>query len=140
MPKKSLKSLAAHINSSILADEREVFSIWFKMVLDTIETKMYKVPPIKPKKKLPKFRISLPFVNKAMDFINLPQIIRCDDSKKNMPSCLVETDIPMVVYSLSKPIRSKILNYTKFVAELDLDAFNFNKDVVKCHWNMINYF
>ena len=34
-----------------------------------IETKIYKLPPNKPEKKLPKYRISIPFVNKAMDFI-----------------------------------------------------------------------
>ena len=39
----------------------------------------------------------------------------------------------MVVYSLSQPIRSRILNYKKFVSELDLDGFNENKDSIKCH-------
>ena len=35
-----------------------------------------------------------------------------------------EKDIPMVVYSLSQPIRSQILNYKKFVKkELDLETF-----------------
>ena len=59
-----------------------------------------------------------------MDFINLPQIIRSDEARKNMPSSLNENDIPMVVYALSQPIRSRILNYKKFVSQLDLDAFN----------------
>ena len=68
-------------------------------------------------------RISIPFVNKAMDFINLPQIIRSKHAKENMPSVLTDEDIPMVVYSLSQPIRSRILNYKKFVTELDLDHY-----------------
>ena len=49
------------------------------MILDIIETKLYKPPIPKTTKK------SIPFVNKALDFINLPQIIRSKHSKENMP-------------------------------------------------------
>ena len=49
-----------------------------------------------------------------------------------MPSSLSENDIPMVVYSLSQPIRSRILNYKKFVSQLDLDAFNNNLIPCRC--------
>ena len=108
MPKKDLKSLAALINSSILADEEEAFTILCKMILDIIETKLYKSPPLEKEKTLPKYRIGLPFTSKAMDFINLPQIIRSDGAIKNIPSSLSENYIPMVVYSLSQPIRFTI--------------------------------
>ena len=50
-----------------------------------------------------------------------------------MPSILNDDDIPMVGYSFSQPVRSRILNYKKFVSELDLDGFNENKDAIKCH-------
>ena len=83
MPKKELKSLVAYINDFVLGDERENFPSWFKMTLDMIETKIYKLPP-KPEKKLPKYRISIPFVNKAMDFINLPQIIRSKNMQRKI--------------------------------------------------------
>ena len=133
MRKKELKGLAGYITNSVLDEEMELYSIWFKMTLDIIETKIYKPPPVKPKRKIPKYRISIPFVNKAMDFINLPQIIRSKEAKDSMPSILNDDDIPMVVYSLSQPIRSRILNYKNFVSELDLDGFNENKDSIKCH-------
>ena len=66
-----------------------------------------------------------------MDFINLPQIIRSKEAKDSMHSILNADDIPMVV--LAQPIRSRILNYKKFVSEIDLDGFNENKDSIKCH-------
>ena len=50
-----------------------------------------------------------------------------------MPSVLTDEDIPMVVYSLSQPIRSRILNCKKFVTKLDLDQFIEHIDTVKCH-------
>ena len=40
-----------------------------------------------------------------------------------MPPMVSDEDIPMVVYSLAQPIRSKILNYKMFATELDLDRF-----------------
>ena len=67
---KELKLLAVYINDFVLGDEHENFPSWFKMTLDIIET----------------YRISIPFVNKAMDFINLTQIIRSKHAKENMPS------------------------------------------------------
>ena len=75
-----------------------------------------------------------------MDFINLPQIIRSKEAKDSMPSILNDDDIPMVIYSLSQPIRSRILNYKKFVSELDLDGFNENKDSIKCHCSQYDKF
>ena len=41
MSKKGLKSLAADINHAIL-NEDDAHSAWFKMILDIIETKLYK--------------------------------------------------------------------------------------------------
>ena len=39
----------------------------------------------------------------------------------------------MVVFSLSQPVRSRILNYKNFVSELDLDRFLENENSVKCY-------
>lgn len=135
MPKRDLKSLAIEINNLILDDDAEAHSLWFTMMLDIIETKLYKPPAPKAVKKIPKYRISIPFINKALDFINLSQLLRSNHSKDNMPPSLSNEDIPMVVYSLSQPIRSKILNYKKFVKELDLDRFKVSHETVKCNCN-----
>ena len=107
------------------------------MALDMIETNIYKSTPEKPKKNIPKYRISLPFVNKAMYFINLPKLLHCQGSKSSMPSVMNDNDIPMIVYSLTQPIKSRILNYKRFVSELNLDEFLENKYIVKC--NCSNY-
>ena len=42
-----------------------------------------------------------------------------------------DEDIPMIVYSLAQSIRSKILNYKKFVKELDLDRFKEDHETIK---------
>ena len=75
-------------------DEDDAHSVWFKMILDIIETKLYKPPIPKTAKRVPKYRIIIPFVDKALDFINLPQIIRSKHSKENMPPMASDADIP----------------------------------------------
>ena len=133
MRTKDLKVIAQCINEMLLDDHFILFSIWYKMALDIIETRIYRPPPEKKKKKIPKYKISIPFVNKAMDFINLAKLLRSADSLSNIPPVMKESDIPMVVFSLAQPIRSKILNYKKFVSKLDLGKFSRNKKSISCN-------
>ena len=138
MRKYDLKLIAQRINEMLLDDECILFTAWYKMALDIIETRLYKSPPPKKKKEIPKYKVTIPFVNKAMDFINLPKLLRSRESHSNMPPVMEEKDIPMVVYSLSQPIRSQILNYKKFVQkELDLEKFSQNPKSITC--NCKNY-
>ena len=99
-----------------------VWMIACLMAIDIINTRLYKPQPVKPKRKPPKHRI--PFTSKAMDFISLPRILRSDVLKELRPSVMTDDDVPMVVYKLTQPIRSIILNYSKLVSSFDLDAFH----------------
>ena len=138
MRKADLNKIAQRINEMLLEDECVLFNTWYRMALDIIETRIYKPPPEKKKKKIPKYKVTIPFVNKAMDFINLPKLLRSNELQCNMPPVMEDGDIPMVVYSLSQPIRSKILNYKKFVLnELDLVKFSQNSKSIAC--NCKNY-
>ena len=104
-----------------------------RVALDLIETKLYKPPVPKKAKSIPKYKLNIPFVNKALDFINLPQILRNSDVKANSPNLMDESDVPMVVYSLTQPIRSCVLNYKQFVSKLDLESFSLDKKSIPCH-------
>ena len=94
---------------------------------------MYKPPQPKAVKSIPKYKITLPFVNKALDYINLPQILRSEEIKSNIPNLMEVLDIPMIVYCLKPPIRSKVFNYKKFVKNLDLNSFSLNQSSIPCH-------
>ena len=43
-----------------------------------------------------------------------------------------DDEVPMTVFQLSQPIRSTILNYSKFVSTLDLTAFQNNPGSIPC--------
>ena len=50
-----------------------------------------------------------------------------------LPPELSANDRPMIVYSLTDPIRGKIFNYTKFVFEIRYDNFYTNPNLIPCH-------
>ena len=135
MRKSYLKTIAEHIHNLLCISDEEtlLYSTWLRMALDIIETKIYRPPPQKVEKKLPKYRVNIPFINKAMDFINLAKLLRSNELASNMPPVMQSEDIPMVVYSLTETTRSKLLNYKKFVGkELDLEVFSNNESSIPC--------
>ena len=133
MKKSHLKSVALQLNDFLSGvSQNFMFYQWYRLALDIIETKVYKTPKIKSSRSVPKHKLSILFVNKAMDFINLPQILRSKNVSENAPHLMEDDDVPMVVFSLTDPIRSAILNYKKFVKHLDLNTFCLNKDSVPC--------
>ena len=134
--KKHLKLIANYINDYLnTKDSNFLYLPWYLMALDIIECKLFKELPVISKRPLPKYRCNISFCNKALDFINLPQILRSDDVLKNCPSYLDQSDLPMIVYTLNKPIRSKIFNYHKFVQELDIDKFVNDNTSIPCCCN-----
>ena len=95
--------------------------------------------PIKPKKLPPKNILNINFTNKANDFIDISKILRHPDVKNLIPDSADAKDLPMVVYNLTKPIRSKIFNHKKFVQELDIDIFLANPGIYPCTCNESDY-
>ena len=133
MRKSHLKKIALQLNeflSNVSCDF--LYFQWYRMALDIIETKLYILPKSKKVKSIPKNKMCIPFMNKALDFINLPKILRSSDVLKNTPHVLELEDMPMVIYSLCEPIRSSILNYKQFVKQLDLDLFCRDSKSVLC--------
>ena len=134
MHKKPIKELANKFRELLENQGEDYMCIqWCLMAIDIINTRFYKPQPVKPKRKPPKHRIRIPFTSKAMDFISLPRILRSDVLKELRPSVMTDDDLPMVVYKLTPPIRSTILNYNKFVSSLDLNAFHLDNNTVPCH-------
>ena len=85
----------------------------YVMALDVISTRIY--VPLEPtiKRVPPKYQIKIPFTSKAMDFINLHKVLRNQYVMEARQNVIEEDDVPIVVFNLSQPIRSTILNYNK---------------------------
>ena len=139
MKKKHLKIVADYINDFIADQDENFLHIqWYIIALDIIESKLYKPPPEIMKKSVPKYKVNVNFSSKALDFINLTRILRSKASQDHLPAYVSKNDIPMVIYSLSKPIRSQLFNYHKFVSELALESFVNNMESVPCYCSNFN--
>ena len=66
--------------------------------------------------------IKIPFINKGIDFIDLPSIFRDNTVESSIPDYFENKEPPIICYKYNKPIRSTIFNFNKLVANLDIDT------------------
>ena len=59
--------------------------------------------------------IKIPFINKGIEFIDLPSIFRDINVISAIPSYFENTESPIICYKYNKPIRNTILNFNKLV-------------------------
>ena len=66
--------------------------------------------------------IKIPFINKGIEFIDLPSIFRDNNVISAIPSYFENTESPIICYKYNKPIRNTILNFNKLVSGLDTET------------------
>jgi hypothetical protein len=118
---KTIWNLTAYNN--IFHDDK--FVRWQDLVLDIIDTKIYKPLPAKDKKPPSKFKLRIQFVNKGLDFIKIRKIIKSDEVTSLLPTGLPDDDkVPSVLHKLEPTIRNKIFNYRQTVNDIDFSGLN----------------
>ena len=93
---------------------------------------MYKSPASKTTKTKPKKAMKLHFVNKGMNMINISKIINDKNVKKNLPTQFNKKVQISIVYTLTKTIRSKMLNHKKFIKALNTKNILDNVNNLPC--------
>ena len=70
--------------------------------------------------------IKIPFINKGIEFIDLPSIFRDNNVISAIPSYFENTESPIICYKYNKHkhIRNatSILNFNKLVSDLDVET------------------
>ena len=66
--------------------------------------------------------IKIPFINKCIEFIDLPSIFRDNNAISAISSYFENTESPIICYKYNKPIRHTILNFNKLVTDLDIET------------------
>ena len=133
MNKSSLKQIVIVLNEQMNNKDNENKLQWITAALDIIESKIYKAPPVKPKRKPPNNLCKVLFDNKAIEYINLPRIFHEQSVKITLPSNITNFDTPTVVYNLESPMYSKIFNFNKFVSQLDIPTFLNDNTILPCN-------
>ena len=66
--------------------------------------------------------IKIPFINKGIDFIDLPSIFQDKSVMQSIPTYFQNSEPPIICYKYNKPIRNTIFNFNKLVSDLDIHA------------------
>ena len=66
--------------------------------------------------------IKIPFINKGIEFIDLPSIFNDRSVTSSIPAYFQNSEPPIICYKYNKPIRNTVFNSNKFVSDLDIHA------------------
>ena len=66
--------------------------------------------------------IKIPFINKGIDFIDLPSIFRDKSVQSSIPNYFKNCEVPIICYKYNIPIRGAIFNFNKLVSDLNIET------------------
>ena len=66
--------------------------------------------------------IKIPFINKGIEFIDLPSIFKDRSVTSSIPTYFQISEPPIICYEYNKPIRNTVFNFNKLVSDLDIHA------------------
>ena len=66
--------------------------------------------------------IKIPFINKGIEFIDLPSIFKDRSVTSSIPTYFQISEPPIICYKYYKPIRNTVFNFNKLVSDLDIHA------------------
>ena len=114
-------------------------------VLDLIDSKYFgkNKAPEHIEKRIPKNVCIVKFVNKAIDYLHLPSILKSKSVVELLPKSMQKTEnMPTVTFSLTPPIRNKIFNYKEVVSSLNISKIDgkYSVDNLQdCDCHLSNY-
>ena len=77
--------------------------------------------------------IKLDFINKGIDAVNLPSIQRSKSVTETVPTYFKEKEPPIISYTYTKTIASKIFNFSSTISDLDYHQFHDNPSQCECN-------
>ena len=77
--------------------------------------------------------IKLDFINKDIAAVNLPSILRSKSVTETVPTYFKEKEPPIMSYTYTKTIASKIFNFSSTLLDLDYHQFHNNPSPCECN-------
>ena len=66
--------------------------------------------------------IKIPFINKGIDYIDLPSIFRDKSIQSFIPNYFKNCEVPIICYKCNKTIMGAIFNLNKLVSDLNIET------------------
>ena len=73
-------------------------------------------------KKITSSSFKIPFINKGIEFIDIPSIFRDYNVISVVSSYVENTESLIICYKYNKPTHNTILNFNKYVSDLDIET------------------
>ena len=80
----------------------------------------------------------IPFINKGIDFIDLPSILKDDTVESSFPDYFENKEPPIICYKYNKPIKSTIFNFNNWLLILILILRLQIHEIVKIQNSVMN--
>ena len=77
--------------------------------------------------------IKLDSINKGIDAVNLPSILRSKPVTETVPTYFKQKEPPIISYTCTKTIASKIFNFSSTLLDLDYHQFHNNPSPCECN-------
>ena len=77
--------------------------------------------------------IKLDFINKGIDAVNLPSILRSKSVIEKVPTYFKEKERPIISDTYTKTIANKIFNFSSTLSDLDYHQFHNNPSQCECN-------
>ena len=74
----------------------------------------------------------LDFINKGIDAVNLPSILRSKSVTETVPTYFKEKEPPIISYTYTKTIASKIFNFSSTLSDFNYHQFHNNPSQCEC--------
>ena len=75
----------------------------------------------------------LDFINRGIDAVNLPSILRSKSVTETVQTYFKEKEPPIISYTYTKTIASKIFNFSSTLLDLDYHEFHSNRSQCECN-------
>ena len=66
--------------------------------------------------------IKITFIEKRLDFIDLPSIFQDKSGTSSIPDYFQNSEPPIICCKYNKPVKNIIINFNKVVSDLNMDA------------------
>ena len=77
--------------------------------------------------------IKLDFMNKGIDAVNVPSVLRSKSAIETLPTYFEENEPPIISYTYTRTIASKIFNFSSTLADLDYHQLHNNPSQCECN-------
>ena len=109
------------------------------IISDIASHRLFKPVRIGKDEKEKRSFLNLSFANKGLDGVNLGNILHHKLVQSKIPPYFKDQSVPIISYTYTKPIATKIFNYKRVLQDLDIDDFKSKPPDCTCASSQFTY-